>query len=63
MATFLTVLIHRQDLAVPTYYNFSGRLVHNLSFSFIQNCTGVYILQNTMARVGGEMVPGKKMKN
>ena len=24
--------------------------------------TGVYIVQNTMAR-GGEMVPGKKMKN
>merc|ERR1711911_158093 len=25
--------------------------------------TGVYILQNTMARGRGEMVPGKKMKN
>ena len=25
--------------------------------------TGVYILQNTMARGGGEMVPGKKLKN
>ena len=25
--------------------------------------SGVYIVQNTVARGGGEMVPGKKMKN
>ena len=30
---------------------------------YIYNRTGVYIGQNTMARGGGEMVPGKKMKN
>ena len=37
-------------------------LLIELPLFYVHAKTGVYIVQNTMARGGKEMVPGKKMK-
>ena len=41
----------------------STKTTKHLLCTHINFYPGVYIVQNTMARGGGEMVPGKKMKN